>query len=121
MKKICNKIGCNKLTKLKEKYCDEHKVVEFESVRRWRRDYDDKRRDDKHRKFYKSQQWKIVRDYILRRDNYLCQNCLKEDRVTTATTVHHIVEIKRDYTKALDENNLITLCHDCHNKTHNRF
>lgn len=121
MKKLCNKFGCNNLIDLKDRYCDEHKKETQEQIRKWRKDYDDKRKDDRYRKFYKSTQWKIVRDYILKRDNYICQECIKDNKMTICNTVHHIVEVKDDFSKALDESNLITLCADCHNKIHNRF
>lgn len=121
MKKLCNKFGCNNLIDLKDRYCNEHKKETQEQIRKWRKDYDDKRKGDKYRKFYKSVQWRIVRDYILKRDNYICQDCIKDNKITICNTVHHIIEVKEDYSKALDENNLITLCADCHNKVHKRF
>lgn len=121
MNKLCNKQGCRELTKLKEKYCDKHKEEEFENIKRWRKDYDYKRKDDKYKKFYKSREWKRLRDYVLKRDNYICQECIKENKITTCNTVHHIVEVREDFSKALSEDNLLTLCHECHNKIHKRF
>ena len=121
MNKLCNKQGCRELTKLKEKYCDKHKVIELENVKRWRKAYDEKRQDDKYKKFYKSSRWKFLRSHVLKRDNYVCQECIKENKLTVCSTVHHIVSIKEDFSKALDEDNLITLCHECHNKIHERF
>ena len=102
-------------------YCERHKNIGYENIRRYRKDYDEKRKAEQYRKFYKSLQWKITREYILKRDNYLCQECLKENRMTPCNTVHHIIEIKEDYLKALDEDNLITICFDCHNKIYKRF
>lgn len=121
MNKLCNKQGCRELTKLKEKYCDKHRELEFENIKRWRKDYDYKRKDDKYKKFYKSREWKRLRDYILKRDNYICQECIKENKITICNTVHHVVEVRKDFSKALDKENLITLCHKCHNKIHLRF
>lgn len=121
MKKICNKFGCNNLINLKDKYCDAHKNELEEQLKKWRKDYDIKRRNDRYRKFYKSNQWSIIRNYVLKRDNYLCRECIKAGKVTICSTVHHIIEIKSDFSKALDTDNLITLCHECHNKIHKRF
>lgn len=121
MNKLCNSYGCRELTKLKEKYCDKHKVIELENIKRWRKSYDEKRQDDKYKKFYKSSRWKFLRSHVLKRDNYVCQECIKENKLTVCNTVHHIVSIKEDFSKALDEDNLITLCHECHNKIHERF
>nr|WP_224929081.1 HNH endonuclease signature motif containing protein [Bacillus safensis] len=47
------------------------------------------------------------------RDNYLCQSCLKQDRVVPAVMVHHIVELKQDWNKRLDLNNLESICNSC--------
>ncbi len=121
MKKLCNEYGCRNLANIKERYCNEHKNQEVEDIRRWRKDYDYRHKDDKHKKFYKSKEWKRLREYILKRDNYMCAECIKVDKVTTCNTVHHLVEIREDFSKALDESNLVTICHDCHNKIHKRF
>ncbi|TWK49239.1 hypothetical protein CHCC20347_1522 [Bacillus paralicheniformis] len=32
--------------------------------------------------------------------------------------VHHIVEVKQDWSKRLDLSNLESLCNACHNKVH---
>lgn len=75
--------------------------------------------------FYLSRVWKDKRLEILERDNYECQWCKAEGHVTT--TDHSILEIDHikeldDYPElALDDDNLRTLCKDCHNKRHERF
>lgn len=70
-------------------------------------------------KFYKSYIWKKARKIILERDEYLCQRCLHETgQPIPADTVHHIVHLKDDPSKALDENNLISVCFSCHNELH---
>ncbi|MFD3261866.1 HNH endonuclease signature motif containing protein [Paenibacillus lentus] len=68
--------------------------------------------------FYKSTAWRKCRVVILKRDNYLCQPCLKRGVITTANTVHHIKPLE-DYPElALDEDNLESICPTCHNKEH---
>lgn len=67
----------------------------------------------------------MMRAYILERDNYECQWCKRDGKVTSQSDsvleVDHIKELK-DYPElALDESNLRTLCKDCHNKRHERF
>ena len=70
--------------------------------------------------FYKKKKWEKKRNIILKRDDYLCQECKKYGRAEPATTVHHIIPIDVDMTKALDSNNLISLCNKCHNEMHDR-
>ncbi len=53
------------------------------------------------------------REAILHRDNYSCQLCGKKH---TLLEVHHIIWRSRGGLD--DENNLITVCHDCHSKIH---
>ena len=76
--------------------------------------------------FWKGGKWKekypvewskVLREKIRQRDNYLCQMCgsgIGQDNLKFKThSVHHI-----DYNKNnLNLNNLITLCHSCHQKT----
>lgn len=68
--------------------------------------------------FYKSRVWQQLREEILKRDNYLCQRCLQQGKVTPADAVHHIKSIETHPELALDPNNLIGSCHSCHNKEH---
>lgn len=80
--------------------------------------YDKYKRDQESRSFYKSKAWEKCRQYVLARDNHLCQYCLKKGKLTPADMVHHIEELKDNPNKALDADNLISLCHPCHNKEH---
>lgn len=68
--------------------------------------------------FYKSTRWKRRRKQILRRDQYLCQECKRYGRMTEATTVHHIKELDDHPDLAMNEKNLQSLCAKCHNKMH---
>ena len=85
--------------------------------------------------FYTCKEWKDLRPKIIERDNNTCQRCLgkwsdgkhpiKRIKLTRGTNkkplqVHHIVEIKDDFSKCLDANNLVTLCHKCHDEIHDR-
>ena len=64
-------------------------------------------------KFYKSKQWLGVREYVIRRDNYLCKVCGQP-----AEEVHHIIHLSPKNISnpilALGEDNLISVCRDCH-------
>ena len=67
---------------------------------------------------YQSQKWKRKRLKILRRDNYLCQECKRYGKMIAAREVHHIKHSDEYPELAYDDNNLISLCHACHNKQH---
>lgn len=56
-----------------------------------------------------------VREYVLYRDNHICQ-CCKGKSKDTILNVHHIESRK---TGGNAPNNLITLCESCHNGYHN--
>ncbi|WP_264737299.1 HNH endonuclease [Cytobacillus firmus] len=86
------------------------------------------------RKFYDSGEWKQKREQIKKRDNYECQECKRQGRLSIDTNeysesakrkkiqlvVHHIKELEHHPELALDEDNLETVCVDCHNKEHGR-
>lgn len=92
--------------------------------------------DKEVKQFYNSKEWKNnKRVEILKRDHYECQDCIKRVRdarengtaldardreIRRATEVHHIKELKEHPELALDENNLISLCTQCHNVRHGR-
>ena len=69
-------------------------------------------------KFYTTTAWVKKRQRILKRDGYQCQLCKRYGRIRQATTVHHIKELDEYPELALDNNNLISLCAECHNKVH---
>ena len=70
--------------------------------------------------FYKTARWKNKRGKILRRDEYLCQECRRYGRTTPATTVHHVLPLEQRPELALVSQNLISLCSECHNAMHDR-
>ena len=67
--------------------------------------------------FYNSKEWAQVREAVLMRDKYLCQHCMKP-----ATEVHHIIHLSPenigDMSIALNMDNLVSLCRDCHFEEH---
>lgn len=111
----CKHRGCYKLTRNECAYCDDH-IEEFEKKEKERRknfnSYYNK--DNKYNKFYWTQKWKKLREYILARDNYLCQDCLKNKVISEATEVHHIEKLRKAWDKRYDPDNLISLCGECH-------
>ena len=67
--------------------------------------------------FYRSKEWKKVREYVMKRDKYLCVSCGKP-----AEEVHHKIHLtpKNIYDPkiALGADNLIAVCRDCHFDIH---
>jgi len=65
--------------------------------------------------FYNSKLWRECRKEVLRRDIYTCAHCFAR-----AEEVHHVIELTpeniNDIHIALNPDNLISLCHDCHTK-----
>ena len=56
--------------------------------------------------------WDKLRPQILARDSYLCQPCLKEDRLTPANIVDHMISKAKGGTD--DPDNLQSICKSCH-------
>ena len=68
-------------------------------------------RGNRHQQGY-GNAWDKLRLRVLRRDNYLCQNCLKTDRATIAKDVDHRVPKAKGGSDAME--NLQSLCRTCH-------
>ena len=67
------------------------------------------------RKFRSSSLWTNKADEIKDRDHYLCQVCLSKNILNyDDLSVHHILPLREDFSKRLDNNNLITLCEKHH-------
>lgn len=108
----CKEIGCRNLTR--KSYCNLHENI----ARNIQQDYNKYQRDPKIDAFYHSSDWRRARKLALERDNYLCQRHLKQGVLVPAKIVHHIVEVKDDWSKRLDIDNLESVCYACHNREH---
>lgn len=79
--------------------------------------------------------WKTKREEILERDHYECAHCKErlrkasekgiilygeESKIRRATEVHHVKEMKKFPELWLEDDNLISLCTQCHNIVHGR-
>lgn len=71
-------------------------------------------------KFYKSNKWLAVREQVILRDKNFCQIC--GQFIRGRAYVHHIKELNAsnidDPKIALNKENLITTCFECHEKEH---
>ena len=70
--------------------------------------------------FYKSTKWKHKRANILRRDEYLCQECKRYGKSTPATTIHHVIPLEQRPDLGYTNQNLLSLCAKCHDAFHDR-
>lgn len=72
--------------------------------------------------FYKSTMWQSCRDSVIRRDAFLCVDCLKSGRYNTAEIVHHVLPITPGNIDnpniTLNPENLVSLCRECHALRH---
>lgn len=50
----------------------------------------------------------------------MCEVCEANGIITEGNTVHHIVEVKDDWNKRFDWDNLQVVCKECHNRIHGR-
>ena len=91
--------------------------------------------DKEAKAFYNSTSWKRKRLEVLQRDHYECRDCrkrledavaageqlkAKDKKIRRAEEVHHIQELKEHPELGLDDDNLISLCVQCHNLRHGR-
>jgi 5-methylcytosine-specific restriction enzyme A len=78
-----------------------------------------KKVDEKHR-FRTLQVWIKKRNHVRDRDNRLCQVCIRNlfntfnQYTFDDLQIHHIIPLKEDWNKRLDEENLIALCRPHH-------
>ena len=102
-KKPCAYQGCPKLTE--GRYCDAHKKLEDKMYDQYRRP-----RDHKDRYGY---QWRKIRKRFLD-TNPFCEMCVKEEKLTLATEVHHVLPLSHGGNN--DRDNLMALCKSCHSR-----
>lgn len=72
--------------------------------------------------FYGRIAWKNIRSQAMKRDAYLCVDCMKKGLYTPAEEVHHIIPLTPqnidDPSVSLNLDNLVSLCRDCHEARH---
>lgn len=116
MKKFCSL--CNKnLIDIKEKCCSSCKDKLSQRHKIYKKD----RKDSLEQKFYSSKEWLKERDTIKNLDNNLCLMCLYHKELNSMDTVHHIEELKENWSKRFEKDNLISLCESCHQKIHRKY
>ena len=100
-KRPCSYPGCPRLTD--GRYCDEHQKLTDKQYNKYRR-------NPEHRKRY-NRAWKRIRDRYIKA-HPLCEECYKNNKLTSAEEVHHIIPLSKGGTH--DDDNLMSLCKACH-------
>ncbi len=104
-KHVCHYPGCNQLTE--SRFCEMH-------TREENRRYEKYNRDPATRERYGKLWRKIRYQYI--QLHPLCEQCLREGRLTPVEEVHHILPLSDGGTNDFD--NLVSLCKSCHSRLH---
>ena len=107
-KKPCAYPGCPRLTD--RRFCPEHEKLDRDRYNKYERS------PDVNRKYGRA--WKRIRDRYAAA-HPLCEQCLKEGRLTPVEEVHHILSISQGGTH--DASNLMSLCQSCHTKIHHEL
>ena len=72
--------------------------------------------------FYRSKAWQDTRAFVWDRAHGLCERCMERGEVKAADVVHHMKPLTEanvnDPDVALNPDNLVALCHDCHTEVH---
>jgi 5-methylcytosine-specific restriction protein A len=63
--------------------------------------------------FYNSRVWRMLRQGVLN-EHPLCQTCLLDNKIITATCVHHSVNLRLGWEQRYDARLLFSLCDKCH-------
>jgi 5-methylcytosine-specific restriction endonuclease McrA len=71
-------------------------------------------------KLYETTRWRKKREYILRRDGYMCQHFKRYGKRREANTVHHIYPLEEYPEYAWCDWNLISLSAKAHDMMHDR-
>lgn len=127
----CKQNGCRNLIPYEMDYCEEHKALNetkaiikeqeqkrlqsisqgYRASERHTRYSHSARADELGHSFYQSSKWKRLAQRIRVRDLYTCQVCGNQGSI-----VDHIVMRRADESRAMNADNLWTLCRICHNK-----
>ncbi|MBT0725145.1 HNH endonuclease [Rosenbergiella sp. S61] len=100
--RACRKRGCRGTTTDRSGYCSEHIGESWSQHQRGQ---------SRHQRGYGSS-WTRLRAETLKRDRYICQQCLRDGHPSPASTVDHIKAKAHGGTDHPD--NLESLCVPCH-------
>ncbi|MDI9216009.1 hypothetical protein [Clostridium tertium] len=130
---------CDAIISRRDKYCkdcqqeiDKKNKERFDAYLRSRKvndkdkevykKYKNNREDKEYQAFYNSKEWKNKREKIIAKFKYMdIYSYYKNKELVSATLVHHISEVKEDYSRRLDDDNLIAISDRSHSEIHKRM
>lgn len=108
----CKQARCRKLIDFDKTYCSDHiPKREYSKDEYWER----KEKDGRYFEFYRSKAWRDMASLHKIRIPY-CEDCMDEGIIRKPDVTDHVVEIRDDWSKRLDEDSLRNLCHFHHNR-----
>lgn len=122
MLQLCRWTGCTKVIRGEAKYCSKHQDIHDEAEKARHTEYRLKRTDKREQDFYNTSEWKRIRDAARSMQNGVdVFSYYILGKVEEAETYHHIIEIKEDWTRRLDVDNLIGLTESNHQRIHKLY
>ncbi|WP_061334301.1 HNH endonuclease [Clostridium botulinum] len=119
LKKLCR---CGKVIDYNKRMCDKCKNKYDKSKKESYKEYKKNRKDNREQKFYSSKEWIIVRDIVRRKYNNIClYSYYILHEIKYVDYIHHIIELKEDWDKKLDKDNLIPLSDKVHKIVHREY
>lgn len=111
-RRMCSIAGCKNLAIEGKTYCEEHLKKENKKYERYLRGYNTSERYDS--------RWNKIRNLYIK-SHPLCEECLKENKTTKGTIVHHKIPVSENENLKYDLENLETVCASCHKKIHDKL
>ena len=132
--KFCSRCSKNRIPK-GQAYCDRCQSIIDANNKKKYREYNHKRYEENkdYVKFYNSIEWIRLKETIKGKQFGICLPCIyraivlgispiyKGEDTCCSDYVHHIVEVSEDFSRRLDEDNLICVCSSCHKEIHDLY
>lgn len=112
-KKPCKWPGCRKYANDTSSYCDEHLKLYLEKRKEYKA-RSERNRLSAYKRGYTSRWAKVSHSFLI--SHPLCEECMRQGKLTPATEVDHIKPHKGNKTLFWDYENWQALCHECHSK-----
>lgn len=113
---------CGKLIEYSSGKCQECKAKDEEAYKARRKKYRSNHKPDRELKFYNTKEWINLRNHIV--NSYLNMSIYsyyKDGKVVPSEVVHHIVEVRDDWSQRLNKLNLMPVTRAEHQEIHARM